>query len=149
MPLNNFGVVGPAIWRSAQPSAEDVPVLYALGITTVLKLNTREEALVVELAPGIVVWEYALGLHAPDDAVTRQIIDQLHGDVERGARVLIHCTHGRDRTGFICAAYQVMVLGLSLPRALAERARFGVDTPWHELANLSFTHALGRLAQRR
>lgn len=145
MPLNNLGVVGPGILRSAQPDLADVATLRMLGVSVVLKLNTRDEAPAVELAPGIVLWEYPFGLHAPPDADIRQLITQLHGYV--GAEtVLVHCTHGRDRTGFVAAAYQLLILRHTLEDVLAERARFGVNTPWHALANLSFTQALERLA---
>lgn len=147
MPLHNLGLVGPSIYRSAQPDLGDLPVLRALSVTVVLKLNTREEAPAVELAPGIVLWEVPLGLRAPDDATTRQMVAQLHAFV--GAEtVLVHCTHGRDRTGFVAAAYQILQLGWSLEAALADRARFGVNTPWAQLANQSFTEALERLAGR-
>jgi protein tyrosine/serine phosphatase len=148
MPLNNFGLVGHNVYRSAQPEAEDLATLRALGITVVLKLNTREESNGVagELGPGIDLIEWPLHFTAPDDADTKQMMERLRILVVEGEVILMHCEKGRDRTGFVSAAYEVLVLGHTLDEALGHRADYGVDDPWHRLFNESFTHALKRLA---
>ncbi len=146
MPLNNFGRIAVGVYRSAQPDAEALTFLRdVLDVTAVIKLNTDEEGAEPSL-PGIVVHHIPLGLHATSDDRTRIITRQIHELWQAEETVLIHCTHGRDRTGFIAAAYQILVMGHSLADVLDERRRYGVDNPWAELANHSFTEALKRLA---
>ena len=38
--------------------------------------------------------------------------------------VLIHCEHGRSRTGVIIAAYRILAQGWTYEQALGEAARF-------------------------
>ncbi len=146
MPLDNFGRVGPRVFRCAQFDAEGMETLISLGVTVAIKLNTSDEAPEV-FAAGVTTMEYPFHLQAPPDDETRRVVRQIEDFVESGETVVIHCTHGRDRTGFVCAAYQMLALGMSLDDVLEERARYGVDSPWHKLFNESFTHALERLAQ--
>jgi hypothetical protein len=147
MPLQNFGVVGPGIYRSAQPDAHGMRLAATdLGVTLVLKLNTREEGVTIA-RPSVVVWEWPLGLTAPEDDATIQQMRQLKAMVDNGQVALIHCTHGRDRTGFVAAAYHILILGVPLATALAEREAHGVDNFISRLSNHSFTEALERLAQ--
>ncbi|MDB4461879.1 protein-tyrosine phosphatase family protein, partial [bacterium] len=39
--------------------------------------------------------------------------------------VLVHCLHGSDRTGAMCAAYRVVVEGWSMEDAIRERKSGG------------------------
>jgi len=147
MPLNNFGVVGPSIYRSAQPDMHGLMrAATGLGVTTVLKLNTDEEGL-EPMLPGVVVWKWPLGLTAPPDADTRQQARLIAVAVAHGQTVLVHCTHGRDRGGFFAAAYQILELGWSLEMVLKEREAHGVDNFISRLTNHSFTEALERFAK--
>jgi protein-tyrosine phosphatase len=88
-----------------------------------------------------------MDMTAPPDAVTRALVAQMAGEIGAKQVLLVHCTHGRDRTGFVCAAYQMLRRGYSLDAALAIRADYGVTGPFHTLMNHSFTQALKRLAQ--
>jgi len=146
MPLNNFGIIAPNVYRSAQPDAHGMRLAAKdLGVTLVLKLNTREEGDTLRLS-GVVIWEWPLGLTAPDDTAVVAQLRHLANAVADGQVVLVQCTHGRDRTGFWAAAYQIVVLGWTLEQALAERTAHGVDDFISRLTNHSFTEALERLA---
>lgn len=147
MPLDNFGRAGPHVYRCAQFDAEGMETLISFGVTVVVKLNTREEAPEV-FASGVTTLEYPFHLQAPPDAETIRLVQQIQEFVDGGETVVIHCTHGRDRTGFVVAAYQMLALGMSFEAVIDERARYGVDSPWHRLFNESFTNALERLTQR-
>ena len=74
-----------------------------------------------------------------------ETVRAIEAAVADGQIILIHCTHGRDRTGFVAAAYQILALGWSLEAALAERTAHGVDDFMSRLTNQSFTGALERL----
>ncbi len=88
MPLNNFGQVGDHIYRSAQPDAVGLEFCaQRLRVTVVLKLNTEAEG-EEPLRPGVVVLRVPLGLHAPDDELTRRLVQTLRDYHEDGAAVL-------------------------------------------------------------
>lgn len=148
MPLNNFGRVGPGVFRSEQPDAYAMSSLYELGITVVLKLNDATEG-VDEPVGELVVWSVPLELTPPSDAQVRELCAGIRAHVAAGERVLIHCTHGRDRTGFVAAAYQLLELKRPLDEVLDTRARYGVNTAVVKLFNEAFTKALRRLAQQQ
>lgn len=146
MPLGNFGVIAPNVYRSAQPDAHGMRLAAEhLGVTLVLKLNTREEGQTLPLTR-VVVWEWPLGLTAPDDAATVAQMRHLAHAVADGQVVLVHCTHGRDRTGFIAAAYQITQLGWTMAQVEVDRHAHGVDNFISQISNHRFTEALERLA---
>lgn len=43
--------------------------------------------------------------------------------------VYVHCLHGVDRTGFVCAAYRVLVQNWPVENAVAEMKSLGFHTP--------------------
>ena len=149
MPLNNFGRVDARVYRAAQPDHRGLLLLRdALEVHAVFKLNTDEESTDPEL-DGVVVHHTAIhGIEAPSDDWTRRLVEEIRQQAAVGA-VLVHCTYGRDRTGFVVAAYELLALGRELGEVLATRAAYGVEGEWHELLNQSFTRALHRLAASR
>ena len=54
-------------------------------------------------------------------------------DIQRAtAPILVHCKHGKDRTGLIVMAYRVLVSGWSKEEAMAECRKF---RPWWPYIN--------------
>lgn len=47
--------------------------------------------------------------------------------------ILIHCSAGRHRTGFLCALYRIERMGWSVERATEEMLSFGFDTADHAM----------------
>ncbi|MFA7000266.1 MAG: dual specificity protein phosphatase family protein [Candidatus Paceibacterota bacterium] len=56
---------------------------------------------------------------------SRDAVHRILGIIAGGNRVYVHCLHGQDRTGFVCAAYRMRVCGWSLSDAMREMFQFG------------------------
>jgi hypothetical protein len=101
-PLDRFDRVADGIYRSSQPSAKALAALKSrYGLQTIIKLNHGSDA-----APaGVRVINEGLdALVEPPRATLERILDE----IDRSPKpVLIHCTHGEDRTGLIVALYKM------------------------------------------
>ncbi len=116
--VHNLFLVAPGLYRCAQPDAVAMGQLDRFGIRTVINLRvlhgdgsetvgtdlTREE---LSVKP----W------HIEDEDVIRVL--RLASDPTK-APVLIHCHHGSDRTGLMCAMYRLVVQGWSKDEAIRE-----------------------------
>lgn len=47
-----------------------------------------------------------------------------------GYKTYIHCRHGRERTGLVCAAYRILVDKWSVDKAYQEMIDLGCRWPW-------------------
>jgi protein tyrosine/serine phosphatase len=126
---NSGVVIEHGIYRGGQPDADDLAKLAALGVRTILKLNThdleREKAACDRLGLRLV--------HLPTKAETiaskkscRVVARALAVLEDRDNwPVYVHCEHGRDRTGYIVGVYRMRVDGWSWPEVDRELARYG------------------------
>lgn len=134
MPLNNFGTCGPH-FRSAQPDASGFDTARNF-VGTILKLNTDDEFPLKDearlFAPGD-IWHVPMDSFRPFEAQVRELVAQL----QRTRACLIHCTHGRDRTGFVCAAWRILVDHWTFNDAWAEMQQYG----WTPISSLT-DHAI-------
>lgn len=156
MPLNNFGAVVPGkLYRSAQPDEKGFEDIEALGITAIIKLDDENEYPLVrekELFSGI-VWTASISVFFPKvDSVVdvAHKIDALH---KAGHKVLVHCKHGRDRTGVAIGAWGLLFDRRSLKDVTEEFEEFGavgiVKLADHELFEVLETISLNLSACRR
>ncbi len=129
----NLHKVSESLYRSAQPSAAGMKNLKAMGIKTIVNLRSfhsdRDEIGNTELAYEHISMK---AWHAEEeDAVTfLQIVTN-----PKSGPVLVHCQHGADRTGTMCAVYRVAVQGWSKEEALKEMMEggFGFHGIWENL----------------
>jgi protein tyrosine/serine phosphatase len=101
-PLRRFDRVDAQLYRSGQPSREQLRELSArYGIRTVLKLNAGSD----DAPPEVKVLHFPLNvLLAPQQAELEAILTA----IEKSPKpLLVHCTHGEDRTGLIVALYRL------------------------------------------
>jgi len=105
----NLHKVNDGLYRSAQPTAEGMKALQAMGIRTVLNLRqfhwNREELVGTDL----------LSEHTPLPTWSLQEIDavrflRIATDPQK-TPVLVHCKYGADRTGALIAVYRIAVQG--------------------------------------
>ena len=131
--LPNFHKVSDDLYRGAQPTAEGMKQLEKLGIKTVINLRSmhsdRDEIKDAELA-----YEHI-------NMTTRNVEEN---DVIRFLRIVtdssqtpvfVHCQHGADRTGTMCAIYRIAVQGWSKDEAVEEMTKggFGYHSIWRNL----------------
>ncbi len=129
----NLHKVSDTLYRSAQPSAEGMKKLKAMGIETIVNLRSfhsdRDEIGDTGLAYEHI---YMKVWHPGEEEAVRFL--QIVTNPKRSP-VLVHCQHGADRTGTMCALYRVAVQGWSKEEALKEitQGGFGFHGIWENL----------------
>ena len=123
--LSNFHKVSDRLYRSAQPSAAGMAKLKELGIKTVLNLRSfhSDRQKLGKLGLG---YEriYMKAWHPEEKEIIRFL--RLVTDESKGP-ILVHCQHGADRTGTMCAVYRVAVQGWTKEDALKEMTEGGYN----------------------
>jgi protein tyrosine/serine phosphatase len=129
----NLHKVSDTLYRSAQPSAEGMKRLKAMGIETVVNLRSfhsdRDQIGDTGLAYEHI---YMKTWHPEEEEAIRFL--QIVTNPKRSP-VLVHCQHGADRTGTMCALYRVAVQSWSKEEALKEMTQggFGFHGIWENL----------------
>ena len=145
MPLNNFGLVdrreqGTALWRAAQPDSTGFKLLLSFGINGVFKLNSNSEfpdAREAQYITPAVLSLTPMDPFTPKEDEVRGIVKEIDEYLSNGISVLVHCTHGRDRTGLIIGAYRALINHWSFDQIQKEREMYGAnwltDVPDYEI----------------
>jgi protein-tyrosine phosphatase len=128
MPLNNFGMVNNLIARSAQPDETGIYSLVSIGFYAVLKLNTEqyEQEQQACYKAGLQLVYKPIPTELNSVGTIKEIAEQIKS-LSAAGRILVHCEHGRDRTGLVVGAYRILYNGYSLEQVDAERKVYGVD----------------------
>ena len=121
----NLHKIAPGLYRSAQPTGEGMVNLKRMGIVTVVNLRSfhsdRDEIGDTGLASEHI---YMKTWHPEREDVVRFL--RIVNDPKRGP-LLVHCQHGADRTGAMCAIYRVAVQNWSKKEAIREMTDGGFN----------------------
>ncbi|CAK8721450.1 Protein tyrosine/serine phosphatase [Candidatus Electrothrix aarhusensis] len=129
----NFHKLSDTLYRSEQPSAEGFANLKAMGIKTIINLRSfhsdRDE---IERS-GISYEHIFMKTWHPEEEDAVRFL-QIVTNPKR-TPVLVHCQHGADRTGIMCALYRVAVQGWKKEEAIHEMTQggFGFHKIWNNL----------------
>lgn len=129
----NLHQVSTNLYRSAQPTAQGMQNLQQAGIETVVNLRSfhsdRDEIGTTGLGYEHI---YMKAWHPERKEVVRFL--QIVTNPKR-TPVLVHCQHGADRTGAMCALYRVVVQGWTKEAAIREMTEggFGFHEVWANL----------------
>ena len=119
--LGNLHTVEPGFLRSAQPNKEGYALLSKMGVKTILnlkdKLSAEREREEVRKY-GMSVESVAMsGFSTP----TFEQMDRALTVLKTAPRpLLVHCAHGKDRTGFVVASYEVVEKQAKIEDAVQE-----------------------------
>lgn len=116
--------LSPELYRSGQPDDDGFKALEKLGIKSVL--NLREYHSDADDAKQTALRLYRIKLAA--GKVTAEDLMQCLLLIDRAPKpILVHCWHGSDRTGIVCAAYRIVMQDWTPDQALKELLdeRFG------------------------
>lgn len=159
--IPNLAQVDDCVWRSGQPEKrEQWETLKRLGITHVAKLNfetegsddgAREFGMVVEsfaMEPRGDLDVFSALTHTfkhPDESVVNAVdafmrrfapATSAPGQIVcPNGKLLVHCTHGQDRTGFAIGRYQVLVHHMSKEAAYEEMKAHHFHSSLHGIAD--------------
>lgn len=134
--LPNLYKVSDDLYRGAQPTAEGMRQLKAMGIKTVINLRTFHSDRDEIDDTGLDNEHIRIGAWYPGE---KDIVRFLEIAIDRERTpVFVHCMHGADRTGVMVAAYRVAVCGWSKQEAIAEMTTggFGYHRIWTHLVTL-------------
>lgn len=133
--LSNLHRVGPGLYRAAQPDTPGFAALPALGITTVLSLRQLVDD--APLAEGTDLTLHRLPMKSRDvgEGDSAKLVAALRIIRQSQGPILVHCRHGADRTGAVCALYRMLFQGWSRDEALAElmQGGFGFHPVWQNI----------------
>lgn len=128
-----FAIVEPGrLYRSSQPSTRQIQRLIdQYHIKTILIVRSGESDRVPDekdfcVAHGLRV------VHIPIEsrkAIPESQVQEFFKCVDDSgaAPILVHCSAGRHRTGYLCARYRIERQGWSLEKAIEELLSFGFD----------------------
>jgi tyrosine-protein phosphatase SIW14 len=128
----NFGAVSPNVYRGGQPmSCGELSYLQSLGVKSILKLNDRrspvDESEKAEAARlGMRIESFAFDARTIGTSATCTDVARALAFVENPANqpVFVHCTAGKDRTGYIVGLYE-RASGRSIRQVMDELHRYG------------------------
>lgn len=116
--------LSPELYRSGQPGDDGFKALEKLGLKSVL--NLREYHSDTDEAEDTGLRLYRMKLAA--GKVTREDLMNCLLIISSAPKpILVHCWHGSDRTGIVCAAYRIVMQDWTPEKALEELMdeRFG------------------------
>jgi protein tyrosine/serine phosphatase len=121
--IANLHQVTPLLSRGAQPDLAAYPLLAASGVKLVV--NLRDDPLPMEpqavLDAGMKYAAFPMnGWERPNKTEVDAILGVVIGSVLKSQGAFIHCLHGDDRTGVICACYRIRHDGWSNHAAIEE-----------------------------
>ena len=121
----NLHKISDSLYRSAQPSAAGMKNLKTMGIGTIVNLRSFHSDR-AEIGDTGLAYEhiYMKTWHAEEEDAIKFL--QIVTNLKRGP-ALMHCQHGADRTGTMCALYRVVVQGWSKEEALKETVHGGFE----------------------
>ncbi len=121
--LPNLHRIDAGFYRGAQPTAEGIAELQRLGVRTIVCLRAHHSD--QDLLGGTKMSLEHIPMSASnlkEEDVVRFL--RIAADPNRRP-VFVHCQHGADRTGAMCAAYRVVVQGWSKQKAIDEMTQGG------------------------
>jgi protein tyrosine/serine phosphatase len=130
----NLYKVSGDLYRSAQPTSEGMKNLKSIGIETIVNLRSfhldRDEIGYSGLAYEHI---YMKAWHPEEEDIIRFL--QIVTNPKR-TPVLVHCQHGSDRTGTMCAVYRIIVQGWTKEEAVREmiEGSYGFHDVWAKIA---------------
>lgn len=132
----NLHKVSDDLYRSAQPTAEGIRNLSLKenGIKTVVELRSFHSDLKCDIANTGLNYEHIRmkAWHPEEEDIIKFL--RIVTDKQR-TPVLVHCQHGADRTGTMCAVYRVAVQNWKKDEAIQEMTEggFGFHGIWDNL----------------
>lgn len=150
----NLHRVTPLIYRSAQPTAEGFANLAQIGVKTVINLRRSVDDSPRAAGSGLALIHIKITTRHVTDENGAKIVLALQAlrDAQSNGPVLLHCTHGADRTGMIIALWRMLYQGWSRDQALDElqHGGFGFHTVWinipHYLRHVDLSDLKARVA---
>ncbi|OQX28436.1 MAG: hypothetical protein BWK80_00065 [Desulfobacteraceae bacterium IS3] len=128
--LPNFFRVSETLYRSAQPSQEGMQTACRLGIKTVINLRSSNSDR--DIIKGLDLKPEHIKTRAWNPKIQDVVKFLKIVSVKENGPFLVHCKHGADRTGLMCAMYRIIIQGRDRQQAVDEMLKggFGFHQIW-------------------
>jgi len=129
--LLNFAKISDELYRGQQPERKGFEALKKMGIKTIVSLRAFHSDRPLLKGLGLNYYRISFNTwHAEDEDVLKflKIIKN-----PKYHPVFVHCQHGADRTGTMCAIYRIIAQGWSVEDAISEMKNFGFHEVWANL----------------
>lgn len=123
--IENFGRVTADLWRGDMPTDRGFAELQRLGVRTIINLRKYADVPPPAVAPAYAVHIPMLPRAPQQESVLRAIreIESALADPDRRP-VFVHCGEGRDRAGYVIAAWRRVIGDWSADDAIHEMMNF-------------------------
>jgi len=129
--VSNFYQVTTNLYRGAQPTAEGMAQLQALGVRSIISLRVMCSDRRELRGTGLKRLGFAM---APWHASMEEVVKFLKATTDpNNLPAFVHCEFGADRTGLMCAMYRVVVCNWTKREAIAEMKNGGFHFRWNSL----------------
>lgn len=132
--LPNLHKVSDDLYRGAQPAAEGIERLKALGVKTIINLRSSDTAdKDLPMLSGIAYERIPMTAWRPNDPDVVRFL-QIVTDESR-LPAFVHCRRGADRTGMMVAIYRIAVQDWDKEQAITEMTQggFRFNSGWQNL----------------
>ncbi len=139
--LCNFHKVSDDLYRGGQPLGDGFNKLKQMGIKTVINLRVidTDEPQVSSL--DLHYRHISFKPHIPRN---EDVISFLRAVTDKNnSPVFLHCYHGADRTGMLCATYRIIIQGWTMEDAIEEMTHGGFG--FHKFFQQNLIHYLKKL----
>ena len=129
----NLYKVSEDLYRGAQPSAEGMKQLEKLGVKTIINLRSSHSDRNELKETGLAHEHIEM---TPWNPESEDVVHFLQIVSDRDSMpVFVHCQHGADRTGLMCAIYRIVEQNWSKDEAIEEMTKggFGFHEIWDHL----------------
>ncbi|MBR4220267.1 MAG: tyrosine-protein phosphatase [Victivallales bacterium] len=114
----NCYMIEPGLYRSAQPTRQGIENLEKMGVVNPLSLRTTATDNQLASSTMMACHSVPLNYMKLNEQVVLEAVRIMNSP--RNRPLLVHCRHGSDRTGLVCALYRVLVQGWSKDEAIEE-----------------------------
>lgn len=132
--VGNFHKITDRLYRGAQPTAEGFRELEKRGIKTVLNLRDNHDDRDEAKGTGIRLLRVEMEAWDIEDDEVAEALALLRK--RKNAPFLVHCQHGSDRTGVVCAMFRMVEQGWSRADAIRELrdGGYGFHRVWKNIS---------------
>ena len=124
--LPNYGVVEQdKLHRGGQPDEYGLEELESKGIKTVIHLRSKR---LKRYKGKLKRFFIPFNPYYPKDKVVIDFLKVIHN--QKHHPVFVHCFHGADRTGMLCAIYRIVIQKWDREKAIKEMKKYGFHF-WH------------------
>ena len=133
--VENFAKVSPQLWRGAQPTEEGFRNLERAGAKTVIDLrHDSDDYEDFSMLGGTLLKYLRIPMRPwdPDQAqfvILMKVLERTLKDPD-SSPVFVHCSAGKDRTGYSIAEYRMVFEGWNSNDAIVEMYDFRFNTIW-------------------